>query len=447
VSDEWTTVKLKDVTLDIKSQSPPASREFTYVDISSIDNDRCEISEPKQLHGKQAPSRARRPIQEGDVVFSNVRTYLRNVAQVPDLAAPAIASTGFTVLRPTKDLDSRFLYHLARSDFFISRVTPEQTGTHYPATSDRVVRDQEISIPSVSEQVELAQLLDDVEDHRRSARSHVQRAGRVVGALRLAVAGAAVTGRLTEDWREGRELDGGEALVIAARERRELTQDRLFREPSWNPHFDEPDVPESWSLAPLGLLVVDVKYGTAVKSDYGIKGTAVLRIPNVSSGRLDLTDLKYAKLAKRDATDLTLEVGDLLMIRSNGSPHLVGRCVVVDASAEGLAYAGYLIRIRVDEGALDSGYAALMLASPIVRRQIEMQLRSTSGVHNINTDELRSLVVTVPPFEEQREIVTRASAMLKLAHELSDRIERASRAVERSGQAMLAKAFRGELLT
>jgi len=120
-----------------------------------------------------APSRARRPIQDGDVLFSNVRTYLRNVAQVRGLDAPAVASTGFTVLRPSASLDSRFLYHLLRSDLFISQVTPEQTGTHYPATTDRVVRGQSIQLPSLDEQRGLAALIDQIELSRRSAASHV----------------------------------------------------------------------------------------------------------------------------------------------------------------------------------------------------------------------------------------------------------------------------------
>jgi type I restriction enzyme, S subunit len=80
-----------------------------------------------------------------------------------------------------------------------------------------------------------------------------------------------------------------------------------------------------------------------------------------------------------------------------------------------------------------------------MRDQIEMPLRSTSGVNNLNTEEVRGLIVPLPPIDEQREIVARAGALMQLADELAERIARASKAVERSAQAVLAKAFRGEL--
>src|SRR5689334_5209434 len=94
---------IAEVTVDVKGVDPgrEPGRQFTYVDIGSIDNRRMLIAEPRCVMGADAPSRAKRPIQSGDVLFSNVRTYLRNIARVGDLEQPAVASTGFTLLRPT----------------------------------------------------------------------------------------------------------------------------------------------------------------------------------------------------------------------------------------------------------------------------------------------------------------------------------------------------------
>src|SRR6266568_3778624 len=95
-----------------------------------------------------------------------------------------------------------------------------------------------------------------------------------------------------------------------------------------------------------GLLLENLQYGTSKRSDYGVDGIPVLRIPNISSGRLSLSDLKFARLDKREADSLALRSSDLLMIRSNGSAQLLGRAVLVTEAACGMAYAGYLMRLR-----------------------------------------------------------------------------------------------------
>jgi type I restriction enzyme S subunit len=199
-------------------------------------------------------------------------------------------------------------------------------------------------------------------------------------------------------------------------------------------------------VAPLGWLLSSIKYGTSKRSEYGVNGTPVLRIPNVSDGRLRLVDLKFAAFLDRELQDLALVPGDILMIRSNGSPQLVGRSVLVNSDAQGMAYAGYLMRLRTDLQVIAPAYMTAALATLDTRRQIEMPLRSTSGVNNINTDEVRSLRIAVPPLDEQTEIVRQVDQLTELADDLIRRIDAAEHRVDLTSQAVLAKAFRGELL-
>ena len=69
-------------------------KEFYYIDIASIDNKRKLVVEPKIIFSKDAPSRARQETLPGDVVYSSVRTYLRNIALVPELGNKIISTTG-----------------------------------------------------------------------------------------------------------------------------------------------------------------------------------------------------------------------------------------------------------------------------------------------------------------------------------------------------------------
>lgn len=214
----WELPTIADVTQTVPSVDPAKHPDqvFHYVDISSIDNKRHAITATKPVLGSQAPSRARRPIQDGDVLFSNVRTYLRNIARVRAVSAPALASTGFTLLRPTSRVTQDYLFRYVTSDAFIAEITPLQTGSHYPATSDKTVRAQTIPLPPISQQDEITRTLDQVDVGRDAARSHLARARQILTDFRRVLLAEASAGRLTQDWREQRGL--AEWEIVPARD-------------------------------------------------------------------------------------------------------------------------------------------------------------------------------------------------------------------------------------
>jgi len=197
---------------------------------------------------------------------------------------------------------------------------------------------------------------------------------------------------------------------------------------------------------PLGDVLADVKYGTAKRCEPNIQGTPVLRIPNLVNGYIDHSELKYAELDQREESSLRLNRGDILLIRSNGSVDLLGKSAVVSEKEIGYAYAGYLIRLRVDPHKADPQYLQLALNTQDCRDQIEMPARSTSGVHNINSQEVRQLRILLPPIGQQREIVRRVGTLFKLADAIEKRLATATARAEKLTQAILAKAFRGELV-
>jgi type I restriction enzyme S subunit len=138
--------------------------EFTYVDISAVDRDRREIVAPQLLTPEVAPSRARQVLAAGDVIVSTVRPNLNTVALVPESLNGAIASTGFCVLRPDQErLDKRFLFHWISSESTVRRLVQQATGATYPAVSDKVIKSQPFSPPSLSEQQRIATILDKAE--------------------------------------------------------------------------------------------------------------------------------------------------------------------------------------------------------------------------------------------------------------------------------------------
>jgi type I restriction enzyme S subunit len=201
----------------------------------------------------------------------------------------------------------------------------------------------------------------------------------------------------------------------------------------------------SWQPRPLSEGVTELRYGTAQKCGPS-GGVPVLRIPNVVSGVVDLSDLKYADFDKQEVSKLALQIGDILMVRSNGSVSLVGRSALVDQSAAGMLFAGYLIRLRVNRSQVDPRFLHMMLASPDLRLAIEREAKSTSGVNNINSRQIEALQVPLPHLDEQLATVARAETLLQKIDVTVKEATSAATLLDRLDQSILAKAFRGELV-
>lgn len=158
----WRVVRLGDVcqkTETINPQNTP-NEEFTYVDVSSVSNQTFSIETPTRIFGRDAPSRARRLIRTGDVVFATVRPTLMRVAQVPSPLDEAVCSTGYIVLRPRPELDARFLFYSLFRPSFQGAMESLQSGASYPAVNDGQVLTQPMLLPPLEEQKRIVAVLD-----------------------------------------------------------------------------------------------------------------------------------------------------------------------------------------------------------------------------------------------------------------------------------------------
>src|SRR5262249_21223907 len=193
----WAWAKVGDVTETVPNIKPveQPKRAFAYADISSIDNQTNRITATRPVLGKDAPSRARRPVRPDDVLFSNVRTYLRNVAIVPRDISADVCSTGFTVLRANAAVDARYLFRYALTDEFVRLTDETSTGTHYPATSDRAVMALPLPLPPLAEQRRIVAAVEAVLAQVNAARDRLNRVPAILKRFRQSVLAAACSGR------------------------------------------------------------------------------------------------------------------------------------------------------------------------------------------------------------------------------------------------------------
>ena len=128
----------------------PTGETFQYIDIDSIDNVRQTVKETKVIKSSNAPSRASRYTQKGDVVFSMVRPYLRNIAKV--CFNDCIASTGFYVCSPLDMLHPEFCYYLMISDYVVNGLNQFMKGDNSPSIKKRDIDNWLFPLPPFAEQ-------------------------------------------------------------------------------------------------------------------------------------------------------------------------------------------------------------------------------------------------------------------------------------------------------
>ncbi|WP_374490360.1 restriction endonuclease subunit S [Zoogloea sp.] len=309
---------------------------------------------------------------------------------------------GTKLLQAKSGIQPKYLHYLVAA----AEVPDRGYGRHF-----HHLKEIELPVAPAAEQKRIADKLDTVFTRVDAVNTRLARVAPILKRFRQSVLAAATSGRLTEGWRDA-----------------------------------SPTTP-AWSQTTVGAIETDLRYGTSKKCSVEPVGSAVLRIPNIGSdGGPELNDLKYAEFDLAEQAKLALRAGDLLIIRSNGSVDLVGKCCVVNEQAAGMLFAGYLMRLRMDAARALPKFVYLALSSPSHRALIERTAKSTSGVNNINSEELRSLPLHLPPLEEQAEIVRRVETLFAFADRLEARLQTAQTATERLTPALLAKAFRGELV-
>ena len=200
----------------------------------------------------------------------------------------------------------------------------------------------------------------------------------------------------------------------------------------------------------LGEFIEKPRYGTSKKCDYqsGEEFTDVYRIPNIDakSGVISHTDIKRARFDEKELEDLDLKNGDILIIRSNGSPSIVGTAAMIRENDVNGTFAGYLMRLRIkDSTMILPKFLLFYLSSFEARTYIERVSKSTSGVNNINAQEISKLPIPIFGKEDQLTIVKEIELRISLYDQIEKTVNEALAQSEAMRQSILKKAFEGRL--
>ena len=160
IPESWEWVKIKSIYWNRKQGKP--EKDFYYIDTTAIDNSNQSLSENiDKISFEQAPSRARKNIEVGDILFGTVRPYLKNIAIFDKKNDYYVASTAFIVMTPIL-VKNNFLVYALLSPKIQTVINQKSSGSNYPAINDTNFQELFIPIPPLQEQVRINKKLSEL---------------------------------------------------------------------------------------------------------------------------------------------------------------------------------------------------------------------------------------------------------------------------------------------
>jgi type I restriction enzyme S subunit len=400
----------------------------------------------KELNRTHRRVEGRYLVESGDILVSWSATL---DAFVWDRGRAVLNQHIFKVVPEARLVDKSFLYHGLRT-----KIREMIAGEHLHGSTMRHINRgpflaHTFAIPPLSEQQHIVARIDSLSSKSKRARDQLDHVPRLVEKYKQAILAAAFRGDLTADWREDqRHHVSTEELEV----RRKAAWQTLHDGGCISGRYDAADaidwrpgieLPSSWIWASVEQVSCLIQYGTSAKATEDVQGVAVLRMGNIQDGVLSLSSLKFLPEDHDEFPDLLLESGDVLFNRTN-SAELVGKSAVYVGKPEKASFASYLIRVRCS-GLLPellSGYINSAYGREWVARVVSQQV----GQANVNGTKLRQLGIPVMPLEEQCEIARRVKAAFHWINRLASEAMNARKLIDHLDQAVLAKAFQGELV-
>ena len=466
----WEWVRVRQVTSD-RGQTIP-EKDFTYIDVTAINKEVGCVANARVLAPTDAPSRARKLVRKGDVLYSCVRPYLMNIAVIEsDIVPSPIASTAFAVLNGFGLILPRYLWVAFRSPLMVECVETKMRGQAYTAINDSDFAMLPLPLPPLAEQHrivtivnELMSLCDRLEEaqaererrrgrltaaslhrlnqpadegdgagFREHARFHISHLSRFttmpdqVPALRQAILNLAIRGKLVP----GEPND----LLIPALRRADKSSSfdvRVFSEA-----LASLTVPPHWSVEPLAsvaAVIVDCPHSTPKWTE---TGRICVRTNQFRPGFLDLSDVRFVSeetYSERIERLRPLE-NDILYSREGG---ILGVACRVPPNIQ-LCLGQRMMLIRAG-ATTDSAFLEMVLNSPLIG---EIARGNTTGAAapRVNVSTVRAYPIPLPPLAEQRRILAKVEELMTLCDSLESQLASARAVSQRLLQAVLHEAF------
>lgn len=409
----WNWSRLAYVTNN-HGQTVP-DKDFCYIDVGTLDNVHQRLAAEENLvAAKDAPSRARKVVQIGDVLYSTVRPYLHNICIVDRaFSRTPIASTAFCVMQPNERvLLNKFLFYWLLTPEFdkYSNGDPSK-GALYPAIGEKDLLRGTIPIPSIEEQSLIVDKIDAAFSALDTIDSLQKQYADNLTVLKAKLIDAAIQGKLTEQLQEDGTAEELYQQVQAERKRQEnVGTVKAVELASDIDESDQPfNVPQNWKWTHLGNVSYIVRGGSPrpIKQYITTRDDGInwIKIGDVEKGGKYIYSTHEKIIPEGESKSRRVYPGDFLLTNSMsfGRPYI--------SKIEGCIHDGWLLIHSLD--GFNPDYLYYLLSSTYLYGQFTAKA-SGSTVDNLNIDKVKNAIIPLPPLAEQKRIAQKIDELMPL---------------------------------
>jgi type I restriction enzyme, S subunit len=403
---------------------------------------------------------------KGDVLYGKMRPYLNKVwlASFDGLCSPE-----FLVFKCRKDLNSEFLALRLNAEDFVAFANLQISGER-PRVDFERLSVFALQLPPADEQDRIILNLNAKLSALERGERILHRTQGRVKRYRVAVLHTAVTGKLTQHWRDSkqtspREISTGEELlqqILASRrdvwEKVELKRLRsnqkepknedwksTYREPLAPAAANLPALPERWTWASVQQLG-EVKVGRQRSPEHhsGENMRPYLRVANVFEDRIDTSDVMRMNFTPEEFEIYRLEEGDILL-NEGQSLELVGRPAMYRNEIPECCFQNTLVRFRSAEQ-VNNLYALIVFRDYLHSGRFQRIAKITTNLAHLGSERFAQLEVPLPPLAEQSQIVNEVTRRLSAADALEASLQQQLVRSSAVRQTLFRNAFDGSLI-
>lgn len=440
IPEQWLSLLIGEVADVVAGGTPKASDPENFAESGTqipwlTPADLSKYSEKYISHGARDLSKAgyesssAKLMPTGALLFSS-RAPIGYVA----VAANKISTNqGFKNFVLPAEIDSSYSYYFLRS---IRDVAESMgTGTTFKEISGANAKKLPFILPPLAEQKVIADKLDTLLAQLENTKARLERLPKILKRFRQSVLAAAVSGRLTDEWRERHSYERKKPT-----EGKEKYKAELFD----SARESLPSIPSTWIVIPAASVLEYVTSGSRGWSQYySDTGALFLRMSNLryDTTRLDLKDLQYVLLPEDVEGKRSLVKKNDLVVSITAD---VGRVALLNNDLEEAYVNQHLALLRPSSDINSEYFASCIAALNVGMKQVSTFKRGATKA-GLGLDDIRSLAIPFPSIEEQTEIVRRVDQLFAHADRIEQLFNNAMSRVNNLTQSILAKAFRGEL--
>ena len=427
IPDTWIVARLQDVVYNRGQEVP--SDTFCYIDIGSIDNKQQKLNvEDNVLEASEAPSRARKIVQLGDILYSMVRPYLHNMCIIDrEFSHKPIASTGFAAMTCFEDIYNKYLFYYLLSPIFdnYANDTENAKGVAYPAINDDRLYRAVVPLPPLAEQkrivAKIEELLPLIDRYEQAWSKLEDFNKRFPVDMQKSILQMAIQGKLVPQFPE--EGTGEELFRQIQVEKQRLIKAGTIKKEKPLPEITDEekpyDIPANWTWVRFGEL------GSYKKGPFGSAITKSMFVPK-GNGTVKVYEQKNA--IQKDAT-----LGDYYIRREYFESKMTGFEVFpgdIIVSCAGTIGETYIMPEQIEQGIINQALMRMKIFEPLyipyflmffdfVLKKDARSSSKGSAIKNIPPFEiLKNYIVPIPPLAEQKRIVAKLEEILPLCERL-----------------------------